>query len=138
MGSSKLNELAVKLNSMKNPSRIGVSIGKVVKTKPLSISIADGAAILVEGEELYVCDSLKEQTYDSSEWEWSGGTLEASVTGSTSPEGESVTGSVTGATSGKEKGSIKVDPHITKGDMILVVPMVDEQIWIAVDRIKEE
>ncbi len=136
MQGSNKNRLAGLLNSMKNPELIGPSIGKVTKAKPLTLSIADGKIILTEGEELEVCEKLKKMKY-SAEWTWTGGSLTASITGTTSDD-KSVTGSVTGQTSGTEKGNITIDPKIKAGDMILVIPGADEQSWIAVDRIYKE
>ena len=134
MANSNIYELANKLNAMKNPSLIGISIGEVINTDPFSVAIAGGQIILVEGEELYVAERLKKKAY-AVEFEWTEGNVTANVTWKTSPDSEGVAGSATGTTSGKEKGTVKIDPAVEKGDMVFVVPTADEQTWIAIDRI---
>ena len=136
MANSKMHELAGKINSMKNPAVIGISIGTVVKTDPFTVTVAGEQVILVEGDELFVCRGLKEQTYEDASWEWEDGTLTASISGTTSVEGESVSGTVDNPTSGSETGTLIIDPGIKPGDLVLVVPTADEQTWIAVDRIE--
>jgi len=136
VANSKMHELAGKINSMKNPSVIGISIGTVVKTEPFTVTVAGEQVILVEGDELFVCRGLKEQIYEDASWEWEDGTLTASISGTTSAEGESVSGAVDNPTSGSETGTLIIDPGINPGDFVLVVPTADEQTWIAVDRIE--
>lgn len=58
MQNSNLNALAQKLNEMKNPKLIGISVGKVTKKDPLTISIADGHVLLTKGEDLEVCEGI--------------------------------------------------------------------------------
>ena len=135
MQQSNVNALAQILKGHENPKLIGVSIGKVTKTSPLTVSIADGLITLAEGEELTVCEKLKKTKYDA-KFTWTGGSLTASIEGETESH-ETVTGAVTGSTKGTEEGSITIDPKIKKGDKILVVPTADEQSWIAIDRISE-
>lgn len=130
MGNSKINELASKLNEMKNPSKIGTSIGEVVATEPFTVSIAGGAILLTEGEELRVAEKLKKTKYDAT-LEWTSGNMAGSATIADVGSGAlAVTGS-----SGKSVGKITIDPKVKKGDNILVVPTDSEQTWIAVDRI---
>lgn len=136
MQRSNVNRLANKLNEFKNPLHVGISVGEVVKKTPLKVAIAGGSIKLTEGEELLVCESLKEHKVNA-KWKWTGGSLTAAITGETN-QGDTVTGSVSGATSGTEEGKITIDPKVKVGDKLLLVPMVDEQTWIAVDRIYEE
>lgn len=112
MPGSKLNELAGRLREMKNPSEIGISIGEAVKKDPLTVSIAGGLIKLVEGEELEVCENLKERVFEKAKWEWE-------------EDGEKKT----------IEGTITLDPDIKKNDLIVVVPKHGEQSWIAVGRI---
>ena len=136
MQNSNTTALAEMLKGMKNPKLIGISIGEVIKTSPLTVSIASGLIVLTEGEDLNVCEKLKKKKYDA-KFTWEGGSLTANITGETADSHEAVTGSVTGETKGTEEGKITIDPKIKKGDKVLVVPTVDEQSWIAVDRIGE-
>lgn len=152
MGRSNVNALAAKLNKMKNIPHIGPCIGKVVKADPLTVSIADGVVQLVEGEELFVCESLKKRTCDAA---ISGGKLKGDISISNyseTVEGDVSIGSVSGSLSGTLEGDasgkveisgisqsgatkITIDPKVKAGDEILVIPMEGEQAWIAVDRI---
>lgn len=152
MGRSNVNALAAKLNKMKNIPHIGPCIGKVVKADPLTVSIADGVVQLVEGEELFVCESLKKRTCDAA---ISGGKLKGDISISNyseTVEGDVSIGSVSGSLSGTLEGGasgkveisgisqsgatkITIDPKVKAGDEILVIPMEGEQAWIAVDRI---
>lgn len=157
MAKSKVNELASKLNSMKNPLFIGVSIAEVVKLKPFSVSLAGGNIILTEGEELFVCESLKKRTHKASikggnikgelsisnysedvsgqvTYATSDGTLSGTLAGSLngSAEGKATITDIEQSTTG---GTITIDPEIKKGELVLVIPTADEQTWIAVDRI---
>lgn len=152
MGRSNVNALAAKLNKMKNIPHIGPCIGKVVKADPLTVSIADGVVQLVEGEELFVCESLKKRTCDAA---ISGGKLKGDISISNyseTVEGDVSIGSVSGSLSGTLEGDasgkveisgisqsgatkITIDPKAKAGDEILVIPMEGEQAWIAVDRI---
>lgn len=112
MPNSKINELARRLEKMKNPAEIGISIGEVIKKDPLTISIAGGLVKLVEGEELEVCENLKERVFENVRWEWE-------------EDGETKT----------REGTITIDPDIKKGDLIVVLPEHGEQSWIAAGRI---
>lgn len=152
MGRSNVNALAAKLNKMKNIPHIGPCIGKVVKADPLTVSIADGVVQLVEGEELFVCESLKKRTCDAA---ISGGKLKGDISISNyseTVEGDVSIGSMSGSLSGTLEGGasgkveisgisqsgatkITIDPKVKAGDEILVIPMEGEQAWIAVDRI---
>lgn len=152
MGRSNVNALAAKLNKMKNIPHIGPCIGKVVKADPLTVSIADGVVQLVEGEELFVCESLKKRTCDAA---ISGGKLKGDISISNyseTVEGDVSIGSVSGSLSGTLEGGasgkveisgisqsgatkITIDPKVKAGDEILVIPMEGEQAWIAVGRI---
>lgn len=109
MGRSNVNALAAKLNKMKNIPHIGPCIGKVVKADPLTVSIADGVVQLVEGEELFVCESLKKRTCDAA---ISGGKLKGDI--SISNYSETVEGDVSiGSVSGSLNGSITISSSST-------------------------
>lgn len=125
MQHSNLNILANNLNNMKNPKRIGTSIGKVVGLSPLTVSIAGGTVLLTEGEELTVSERLKDKTYACS-LKISGGTLSGTL------NGESV--SITNV-SLNNTAEITIKPDIQIGDELVVIPMENEQSWIAIDRI---
>lgn len=151
MGRSNVNALAAKLNKMKNIPHIGPCIGKVVKADPLTVSIADGVVQLVEGEELFVCESLKKRTCDAA---ISGGKLKGDISISNyseTVEGDVSIGSVSGSLSGTLEGGasgkveisgisqsgatkITIDPKVKAGDEVLVIPMEGEQAWIAVEQ----
>lgn len=145
---SKIVELAEKLNNFENPHRIGPSIGEVIQVDPLKIRIAGGLIDLEEGEELEVCERLKQHTRKASISWITGdgsatvhGTLSGTVSGDVSG---TVTGGVTGTVTGPSIGDITdadltIDPGIEVGDLIFVIPEIDdedgEQTWIAVDKI---
>lgn len=125
MQNSNLNQLAKNLNDMKNPSYVGASVGKVIKLNPTTISIAGGLISLVEGEELYISDRLKDKKY-SANVKISGATITGTMNGS------SIT--ITNATM-NDSAEITIKPELQLNDLVFVVPLQGEQTWVAVDRV---
>jgi predicted ribosome-associated RNA-binding protein Tma20 len=120
VANSKIKELAGRLNEMKNPSLIGISVGTVINTNPFTLSIADGNILLAQGDVLEVCEALKKRRIR----------CEVSV-----PVLDN-SGAEIGKTDAGAEGYIEIDPEIKKGDQIAVVPTADEQTWIAIGRIE--
>lgn len=108
MQNSNLNMLANRLKQMKNPSHVGPSIGIVVSVSPVTVSIAGGSILLKEGDELFVSDRLKDKEFDCV----------------IKIEGQA-----------DQEGKIVIKPDLQIDEMVFVVPMDGEQIWVAVDRV---
>ena len=125
MQHSNLNMLANNLNQMKNPTHVGPSVGKVVKTNPITINIAGGDIVLKEGEELYIGEHLKDKKYECTIKIENG-----SFTGKMN--GDSVTISEVAM---NQKAEITIKPKLKKDELVFVVPLEGEQTWVAVDRV---
>lgn len=123
-------QLAREFRKRENPKPIGACIGTVTSVKPFAGSILDGQ-ILLDPSNTYICNQLLER---KSQFELSGtqqqsGSLSASC-GYGSHNSYSANGNIT------LNGEVTLNEVLQVGDMVLVLPAANEQMFFIIDIIK--
>jgi hypothetical protein len=139
-------KLAKMFKERENKQRIGPLLGTVVSSMPeLKISILDGDVILYK-DQLYMCDHLWSDYYrtykvDGNINEQSMEVSASQLTGEGSRDdpmhNTHKVESWEGTGSYKATGDFWFTDTLVKGDLVFIVPTIEEQIWFVVDKVRK-
>lgn len=117
-------KLAQEIHMRDNKKAIGPCIGMVTKeTRPITVTICDGAVLLEQGENAKVCQNLIERTYTAQ-------VKDQAIT-VTYQDGSAQTVKI----ESDEKLQAELKDVLKKGDQVFCVPCEGEQTWIIVDKV---